>query len=122
MRRYLPLLMVSFMSSCAWMSSDTASLFARDDVLSDEEARGYLNTAIAINTERCATLYKPALHLIDTGYDHILSRPFYYKDSLDVCFTALLLTPCPESELSDDDAVHYYRMVLNACDPRPYEL
>jgi hypothetical protein len=105
-----------------WMNSDTASVFARDEVLSAEEARGYLNQAIAINASNCSTLFKPALYLLDAGYDRIFTRPFYYKQSLDTCFIALLVVPCPEQELSQDNANQYYRFVLNSCKPRPYQL
>lgn len=122
LRRFLPLLLLPLLSSCLWMNSDTASFFARDEVLSADEARGYLNTAIATNANNCPTLMKPALYLFDAGYDRILTRPFYYKESLDTCFVALLLVPCPATELSDTDAVNYYRFVLNTCKPRPYEL
>lgn len=109
-------------ASCTWMSSDTASAFARADVMTREEAKSFLVTAIVQRYQSCSTLVRPGLMMINEGFPHALGRPFYYKDGVDLCFVAILTSPCPAGELSDTDAVSYFRWVLKMCNPRPFEL
>lgn len=83
---------------------------------------GFLEIAVYENAQACPNLLKPGLLLIDSGFDYVLTRPFYRKDSVDLCFVALLMTPCPAAALSDTDAANLYRGVLKACNPVPFEL
>lgn len=113
----LPLLAVA---SCTWMSSDTASALAGEDVLTQAEAESYLTMAIMQGMSSCPTLMRPGLMMIDQGFPHSLGRPFYFKDSLDLCAITILSAPCPAGELGNTEAMDYYRWVLSLCNPRPY--
>ncbi|MBW7858196.1 MAG: hypothetical protein H3C43_07890 [Leptonema sp. (in: Bacteria)] len=108
--------------SCSWMNSETASTFASEKVLTADESKAFLTHSIYVNSARCDTLVKPGLFMISKGFDRILTRSFYYKDSLDTCFATMLVVPCPVTELGDTDAINFYRFVLNSCKPKPYEL
>ena len=91
-------------------------------VLTADEAKGYITTALIINAAQCPTLAKPAFYAIDDAFTRVFTEPFYYKDSLDTCFVALLTSPCPTEEMSDGRASQYYRFMLKMCNPRPFEL
>lgn len=107
--------------SCTWMSSDTVSAIAGDPVVSQAEAKSYLTMAIVQGMSSCPTLVRPGLMMIDQGFPHSLGRPFYHKDSLDLCAATILSAPCPAGELGNTEAMDYYRWVLSLCNPRPYE-
>lgn len=108
--------------SCNWMNNETGSTLAQEKVLSADESQAFLTHAVYLNSSRCNTLVKPGLFMISNGFNRILTRSFYYKKSLDTCFVAFLVVPCPNSELGDTDAINFYRFVLNSCKPKPFEL
>lgn len=118
------LLFFSFVTGCSDPADGLLELGRQEEVLPRRVVKEMFRSGLMINMELCETNYDAGLFAIENVISEELSRSYYTKSSVDLCYQLIAVAPCEEKLEQEDEKLftRYYRIIIRNCGLKTAEI
>ncbi len=120
MRLVCSIALAFLFSACAWMGDDGVTFFRGEKAISQEATKDRLREAIFLNIAKCSSNTNSGLYAQDYIVPGEVTHSYYYEESVNNCYVAILLVSC---NINPDQNIllvaNLYRTVIRLCHLRP---